>query len=104
MLSHDSAIILFLGQCSFDSAVQVIVSKVCNIGDLAEKYKLGYIMEKENYNSRGEASIKIMSNAKIRGSFYDKHNYDKLSSILLPNSGAKAIYEINQRIKSIYFY
>jgi hypothetical protein len=34
-----------------------------------------------------------MSNVKTRVSFYDKHNYDKLSSILSPDSGAKAICE-----------
>ena len=69
-----------------------IVTNVGDMGYLAEKYKLGYVVEKENYNDLAEALIK-MSNAKIRASFYDKHNYDELSSILSPESGAKAIYE-----------
>jgi hypothetical protein len=43
-----------------------------------------------------------MSNVKIRASFYDKHNYDELSSILSPDSGAKAIYEKIKELKSVY--
>jgi glycosyltransferase involved in cell wall biosynthesis len=70
----------------------LIVTNVGDMGYLAEKYKLGYVVEKENYNDLAEALIK-MSNAKIRASFYDKHNYDDLSEILSPDSGAKAIYE-----------
>jgi len=66
------------------------------MGYLAEKYKLGYAVEKENSHELAEALIK-MSDAKIRASFYDKRNYDELSSILSPDSGAKAIFEkINQ--------
>ena len=70
----------------------LIVTNVGDMGYLAEKYKLGYVVEKENYNDLAEALIK-MSNAKIRASFYDKHNYDELSEILSPDSGARAIYE-----------
>ena len=50
----------------------LIVTNVGDMGYLAEKYKLGYVVEKENYNDLAEALIK-MSNAKIRASFYDKH-------------------------------
>jgi glycosyltransferase involved in cell wall biosynthesis len=70
----------------------LIVTNVGDMGYLAEKYKLGYVVEKENYNDLAEALIK-MSNAKIRTSFYDKHKYDELSSILSPDSGAMVIYE-----------
>jgi glycosyltransferase involved in cell wall biosynthesis len=70
----------------------LIVTNVGDMGYLAEKYKLGYVVEKENHNDLAEALIK-MSDAKIRASFYDKHNCDKLSSILSPDSGAKAIFE-----------
>ena len=70
----------------------LIVTNVGDMGYLAEKYKLGYVIEKENYNNLAEALIK-MSNAEIRTSFYDKHNFDELSSILSPDSGARAIYE-----------
>ena len=76
-----------------------IVTNVGDMGYLAEKYKLGYVVEKENYNGLAEALIK-MSNAKIRTSFYDKHNYDELSSILSPDSGAKAIYEKIKGLKN----
>ena len=69
----------------------LIVTNVGDMGYLAEKYKLGCVVEKENYNDLAEALIK-MSHAKIRASFYDKHNYDELNSILSPDSGAKAIY------------
>ena len=78
-----------------------IVTNVGDMGYLAEKYKLGYVVEKENYNDLAEALIK-MSNVKIRASFYDKHNYDELSSILSPDSGAKAIYEKIKELKSVY--
>ncbi len=70
----------------------LIVTNVGDMGYLAEKYKLGYVVEKENYNDLAEALIK-MSNTKMRTSFYDKNNYDELCSILSPDSGAKAIYE-----------
>jgi glycosyltransferase involved in cell wall biosynthesis len=78
----------------------LIVTNVGDMGYLAEKYKLGYVVEKENYNDLAEALIK-MSNAKIRASFYDKHNYDELSSILSPESGAKAIYEKIKGLKKL---
>jgi glycosyltransferase involved in cell wall biosynthesis len=74
----------------------LVVTSVGDMGYLAEKYKLGYAVEKENSHELAEALIK-MSDAKIRASFYDKRNYDELSSILSPDSGAKAIFEkINQ--------
>ncbi|MFA5195944.1 MAG: glycosyltransferase [Bacteroidales bacterium] len=74
----------------------LIVTSVGDMGYLAEKYKLGYAVEKENSHELAEALIK-MSDTKIRTSFYDKRNYDELSSILSPDSGAKAIFEkINQ--------
>jgi glycosyltransferase involved in cell wall biosynthesis len=77
----------------------LIVTNVGDMGYLAEKYKLGYVVEKENYNDLAEALLKI-SNAKIRVSFYDKHNYDELSSILSPDSGARAIYEKIKGLKN----
>jgi glycosyltransferase involved in cell wall biosynthesis len=77
----------------------LIVTNVGDMGYLAEKYKLGYVVEKENYNDLAEALIN-MSNTKIRASFYDKHNYDELSSILSPDSGAKAVYEKIKGLKN----
>jgi glycosyltransferase involved in cell wall biosynthesis len=70
----------------------LIVTNVGDMGYLAEKYKLGYVVEKENPVELAEALIK-MSNAEVRNSFYDKQNYDTLTSILSPDSGAKVIYE-----------
>jgi glycosyltransferase involved in cell wall biosynthesis len=77
----------------------IIVTNAGDMGYLAEKYKLGYVVEKENYNDLAEALIK-MSNTKTRYSFYDKHNYDELSSILSPDSGARAIYEKIKGLKN----
>ena len=76
----------------------LIVTNVGDMGYLAEKYKLGYVVEKENYNDLADALIK-MSDTKLRTSFYDKHNYDELSEILSPDSGAKAIYEKFKELK-----
>lgn len=76
----------------------LIVTNVGDMGYLAEKYKLGYVVKKENYNDLAEALIK-MSNADTRTSFYDKHYYDELSSILSPDAGAKVIYEKIKRLK-----
>jgi glycosyltransferase involved in cell wall biosynthesis len=70
----------------------LIVTNVGDMGFLAEKFNLGYVVEKENYNALAEALIK-MSNTEIRSSFSNKQNYEELSSILSPDSGAKAIYE-----------
>jgi glycosyltransferase involved in cell wall biosynthesis len=76
-----------------------IVTNVGDMGYLTEKYKLGYVVEKENYKDLAEALIK-MSNAKIRDSFYDQHNYDELIAILSPDSGAKSIYEKIKGLKN----
>ena len=77
----------------------LIVTNVGDMGYLAEKYKLGYVVEKENHHDLAEALIK-MSDDEIRASFYDKHNYDELSPILSPDSGAKAIYEKIKGLKN----
>jgi len=77
----------------------LIVTNVGDMGYLAEKYKLGYVVKKENHHDLAKALIK-MSNAKTRASFYDKHNYDELSSILSPDSGARAIYEKIKGLKN----
>jgi glycosyltransferase involved in cell wall biosynthesis len=77
----------------------LIVTNVGDMGYLAEKYKLGYVVEKENSEDLAKALLE-MSNAKVRTSFYNKQNYDELSSILSPDSGAKAIYEKIKGLKN----
>jgi glycosyltransferase involved in cell wall biosynthesis len=76
----------------------LIVTNVGDMGYLAEKYKLGCVVEKGNHHDLAEALIK-MSNPKERASFYDKHHYDELSSILSPDSGARVIYEKIKELK-----
>jgi len=69
-----------------------IVSNVGDMGFLAQKYNLGYVVPSENHDELACALMK-MSNLRLRTSFYDKQCYDALAAILSVESGAKIIYE-----------
>jgi hypothetical protein len=62
------------------------------MGYLAEKYKLGYVVEKGHYNDLTEALIK-MSDIKFRESFFNNQLQDELSSILSVEAGANVIFK-----------
>jgi glycosyltransferase involved in cell wall biosynthesis len=77
----------------------LILSNVGDMGFLAEKYKLGYVVKAEDNHDLAEALIK-MSNSKIRSSFYNKKNYEELASLLSVEAGAKVIYENIMRLQN----
>jgi glycosyltransferase involved in cell wall biosynthesis len=70
----------------------LIVSDVGDMGLLAEKYNLGYVVKPEDHNGLAEALIK-MSDSKIRASFCNEQNRNELASILSVEAGAKVIFE-----------
>jgi glycosyltransferase involved in cell wall biosynthesis len=70
----------------------LILTSVGDMGFLAQKYKLGYIIPSEDYDKLAEALVS-MSDSNMRVSFYDKARYEALASILSVESGAKIIYE-----------
>jgi glycosyltransferase involved in cell wall biosynthesis len=70
----------------------LIVSDVGDMGYLAEKYNLGYVVKPEDHNGLAEALI-IMSDSKIRASFCNKQQQEELASILSVEAGAKVIFE-----------
>jgi glycosyltransferase involved in cell wall biosynthesis len=70
----------------------LIVTNVGDMGFLAEKYNLGYVVEAGNHHLLAEALIK-MGNVKLRASFFNKQLYDELSSILSVEAGAKVIFD-----------
>jgi glycosyltransferase involved in cell wall biosynthesis len=70
----------------------LILSDVGDMGLLAEKYKLGYVVKAEDHDALAGALIK-MSNSGIRCSFYDKERYEELGKILSVKSGANVILE-----------
>ena len=69
-----------------------IVTNVGDMGFLAEKYKLGYVVTAENCEELACALIK-MSDSKLRSAFYDEQRYDELASILSVEAGARMIYD-----------
>jgi glycosyltransferase involved in cell wall biosynthesis len=70
----------------------LILTNVGDMGFLAQKYKLGYIIPSEDYDKLAEALIS-MSAPGMRNSFYDKSGYEALASVLSVESGAKTIHE-----------
>ena len=70
----------------------LVVTDVGDMGFLAEKYNLGYVVEAGNHQNLACALIK-MSNIKLRSSFYNRQRYDELSSILSVEAGAKVIFD-----------
>ena len=70
----------------------LIVTSVGDMGFLAQKYKLGYIVPSEDYDKLAKALVS-MSDSNMRDSFYDKARYEALASVLSVESGAKIIYE-----------
>lgn len=70
----------------------LIVTSVGDMGFLAQKYKLGYIIPSEDYDKLAKALVS-MSDSNMRDSFYDKARYEALASVLSVESGAKIIYE-----------
>jgi glycosyltransferase involved in cell wall biosynthesis len=70
----------------------LILTSVGDMGFLAQKYKLGYIIPLEDHDKLAEALVS-MSDSNMRDSFYDKARYEALASILSVESGAKIIYE-----------
>jgi len=70
----------------------LIVSNVGDMGLLAEKYNLGYVVKPNDPNGLAEALI-IMSDSKIRDSFCNKQQQEELASILSVEAGAKVIFE-----------
>ena len=70
----------------------LILTNVGDMGFLARKYNLGYIVKVEDYDKLAEALVS-MSDSKTRDSFYDKERYDALAAILSVEAGAKTIYE-----------
>lgn len=69
-----------------------VVSNVGDMGFLAEKYNLGYVVPAENPDGLAYALIK-MSDAQLRNSFYDAERYAQLAAILSVDAGAKTIYD-----------
>ena len=76
----------------------LILTDVGDMGFLAQKYKLGYIIPSEDYDKLAQALIS-MSDSTTRNSFYDKARYEALASILSVESGAKIIYD---KIKELH--
>ncbi|HUN53854.1 MAG TPA: glycosyltransferase [Smithella sp.] len=70
----------------------LILTNVGDMGFLARKYNLGYIIPPEDYDKLAEALVS-MSDSKTRDSFYDKARYEELATILSVENGAKTIYE-----------
>lgn len=70
----------------------LIVSNVGDMGLLAEKYNLGYVVELEDHNGLAEALMK-MSDSKIRASFCNEQNRNELASILSVEAGTEVIFE-----------
>jgi len=77
----------------------LILTDVGDMGFLARKYKLGYVVPSEDYNKLAE-SLLSMSDQGTRNAFYDKERYEALASLLSVESGAKIIYE---KIKEINY-
>jgi hypothetical protein len=70
----------------------LIVTSVGDMGFLAQKYKLGYIIPSEDYDKLAKALVP-MSDSSMRDSFYDQARYEALASVLSIESGAKIIYK-----------
>ncbi len=69
-----------------------VVSNVGDMGFLAEKYNLGYVVPAEDDAELACALMK-MSDFKLRSTFYNKQRYEELSSILSVEAGARIIYD-----------
>lgn len=70
----------------------LVLTNVGDMGFLAQKYKLGYVVESEDYEKLSDSLI-AMSDPDNRNSFYDRERYAALASLLSVESGAKIIYE-----------
>jgi glycosyltransferase involved in cell wall biosynthesis len=70
----------------------LVVTDVGDMGFLAEKYKLGYVVEAGNHQNLAGALIE-MSDMKLRSFFYNRERYDELSAILSVDAGAKVIFD-----------
>ncbi len=70
----------------------LILTNVGDMGFLAQKYKLGYVVESEDSDKLAESLIS-MSDSNVRNAFYDKESFEALASVLSVESGAKIIYE-----------
>ncbi|PKN77499.1 MAG: hypothetical protein CVU52_00015 [Deltaproteobacteria bacterium HGW-Deltaproteobacteria-10] len=69
-----------------------VVTNVGDMGFLAQKYNLGYVVAADKHNELAGALIK-MSDGKIRNSFYDQQRYEELAAILSVDAGAKIIFD-----------
>jgi glycosyltransferase involved in cell wall biosynthesis len=69
-----------------------IVSNVGDMGFLAEKYNLGYVVQPEDQNELACALMK-MNDFKLRSAFYNKQRYEELAAILSVEAGAGIIYD-----------
>jgi colanic acid/amylovoran biosynthesis glycosyltransferase len=70
----------------------LILTDAGDMGFLAQKFKLGYVVESEDSDKLADAMIS-MSDPNVRNSFYNQESYEALASILSVESGAKIIYE-----------
>ena len=69
-----------------------VVSNVGDMGFLAEKYNLGYVVPPENQDELADVLMK-MSDSRLRSAFYDKQRYEELAAILSVEAGAEIIYD-----------
>jgi len=77
----------------------LVVTDVGDMGYIAEKYNLGYVVPAGDPQSLADALIK-MSDTRSRAIFYDSQRYNEVASILSVEAGAKVIFDkIDELIK-----
>ncbi|PKN68029.1 MAG: hypothetical protein CVU54_15950 [Deltaproteobacteria bacterium HGW-Deltaproteobacteria-12] len=74
------------------AGLPLIVSNVGDMGFLAEKYNLGYVVPAEDAAGLADA-LRKMGDEKLRSAFYNARRYAELSSLLSTESGARIIYD-----------
>lgn len=77
----------------------LIVTDAGDMGFLAEKYKLGYVVPSGSHEDIAVALIK-MTNDNLRSSFFNEERYNELSSILSVEAGAKVIFDKIMNLKN----
>jgi len=77
----------------------LIVTNVGDMGFLAEKFNLGYVVNSGSHSDIAAALIK-MSNTGLRSSFYNEKRYNELASILSVEAGAKVIFDKITELKN----